>query len=244
MLRRSALSLSVLLAACLVGFAPTSASAADMDCGDFATQAAAQAFFLQAGAGDPHRLDSDGDRVACESNPCPCSTQVVPFAGPTTAAPTQTAEPSSINPDGSGNSGPTRRDRGNVVRVSDGDTLTVRLRNGRKERVRIIGIDTPEVYGGRECGGRQASARMKKMAPAGSTVKLVSDPSQADRDRYGRLLRYVHRGRRDLGKRQVATGHAQVFVYRNDPFRRAGAYQRAERQAKAKKLASWQRCWR
>ena len=47
----------------------------DRDCGDFATQAAAQQFFLSQGGpqSDPHGLDSEGDGVACESKPCPCS---------------------------------------------------------------------------------------------------------------------------------------------------------------------------
>ena len=42
---------------------------ADKDCSDFSTQAEAQRFFEQAGPGDPHRLDGDGDGVACESLP-------------------------------------------------------------------------------------------------------------------------------------------------------------------------------
>ena len=41
----------------------------DRDCGDFSSQAEAQAFYEAAGAGDPHRLDSDGDGVVCESLP-------------------------------------------------------------------------------------------------------------------------------------------------------------------------------
>lgn len=47
------------------------ATAADRDCSDFATQAAAQEYFLSVGgpAGDPDRLDADGDGIACESNP-------------------------------------------------------------------------------------------------------------------------------------------------------------------------------
>ncbi|CAB4749368.1 unannotated protein [freshwater metagenome] len=49
------------------------AVAADRDCGDFASQKAAQIFFLNAGgpSSDPHYLDSDGDGIACESNPAP-----------------------------------------------------------------------------------------------------------------------------------------------------------------------------
>ena len=49
------------------------AMAADRDCGDFASQKSAQIFFLNAGgpSSDPHYLDSDGDGIACESNPAP-----------------------------------------------------------------------------------------------------------------------------------------------------------------------------
>lgn len=43
--------------------------ASDRDCGDFKTHAEAQAFFSAAGPGDPHKLDSDGDGLACESLP-------------------------------------------------------------------------------------------------------------------------------------------------------------------------------
>ena len=47
----------------------SSSSGNDRDCGDFATQAEAQAFYEQAGPGDPHRLDGDGDGRACENLP-------------------------------------------------------------------------------------------------------------------------------------------------------------------------------
>lgn len=56
---------------------PAAAPAADKDCADFATQRAAQIFFLKHGGPryDPHRLDGDNDNVACEDNPCPCYTK-------------------------------------------------------------------------------------------------------------------------------------------------------------------------
>lgn len=246
-MRRLVLVLLPLLAASLLLAQP--ATAGDMDCGDFATQAEAQAFFVNAGPGDPHLLDGDGDGVACESNPCPCSTSVVPLVGSTSPTPTPTPTPTSsptaaTDPNGSGNSGPTRRDRAVVVRVTDGDTLKVRMADGVEEYVRLIGIDTPEVYGGAECGGAAASRRMRRLAPVGSRVLLVSDPTQADRDRYDRLLRYVQRHRRDVGKAQIASGLAQVYVYRNDPFRRTGAYTRVENRAERLGRGSWSRCWR
>ena len=81
-----------------------------------------------------------------------------------------------------------------VTSVADGDTVNVRLTTGAYRRVRLLGIDTPEVYGGVvECGGPAASVAMKKMLRTGTRVKLVSDGTQAGTDRYGRLLRYVSR---------------------------------------------------
>lgn len=136
------------------------------------------------------------------------------------------------------------RDRARVVRVTDGDTLKVRLADGSEEYVRVLGIDTPEVHEQVECGGPEASAAMAALAPVGSTVRLVSDPTQADRDRYDRLLRYVERGGRDVGKAQIASGHAQVYVHRGDPFRRTAAYRRAEARSERLGTGLWSRCWR
>lgn len=80
-----------------------------------------------------------------------------------------------------------------VTKVVDGDTLHVAL-GGRRERVRLIGIDTPESVKPNtavECFAREASARTKELVPAGSIVRLVRDIEA--RDRYGRLLAYVYR---------------------------------------------------
>ena len=68
---------------------PTPAHAADRDCGDFASQRAAQLFFLNAGGpgSDPHGLDSDGDGIACESNPAPYYYGTTPPSAPQPPAP-------------------------------------------------------------------------------------------------------------------------------------------------------------
>jgi micrococcal nuclease len=82
--------------------------------------------------------------------------------------------------------------RAQVVRVVDGDTIRVRL-DGRTERVRYIGVDTPEsVKPGTpvQCFAKRASAANAALV-AGQTVRLVGDVEQ--RDRYGRLLAYVYR---------------------------------------------------
>jgi micrococcal nuclease len=85
-----------------------------------------------------------------------------------------------------------------LARVVDGDTIRVRI-EGREERVRLVGIDTPEsVKPGTpvQCFARAASARTKALLPKGSAVRLVRDVEE--RDRYGRLLAYVYRARDDL----------------------------------------------
>jgi len=80
-----------------------------------------------------------------------------------------------------------------VVSVVDGDTLVVRLA-GADERVRLIGIDTPETKKPDtpvQCYGPEASARTAALLPPGTVVRLVRDIEA--RDRYDRLLAYVYR---------------------------------------------------
>src|SRR5215216_4272042 len=118
--------------------------------------------------------------------------------------------------------------RGVVTRVVDGDTVDVRLDAGRVERVRLIGIDTPEVG---TCGAAAATTAARRLA-GDARVVLRGDASQDTRDRYGRLLAYVWLpGGRDLGFRLLAGGHGRVYVY-DRPFERLPAYRRAEQQGR------------
>ena len=84
------------------------------------------------------------------------------------------------------------REVGRVVRVVDGDTIHVQL-DGRREKVRYIGVDTPEsVKPGTpvQCFAKRAGAFNRHLV-AGERVRLVLDAEH--RDRYGRLLAYVYR---------------------------------------------------
>jgi micrococcal nuclease len=72
-----------------------------------------------------------------------------------------------------------------VDRVTDGDTV----RLSGLGRTRLIGVDTPEVYGGVECYGREASAFTKRVLEPGTRVRYKLGVEQ--RDRYGRALAYV-----------------------------------------------------
>lgn len=201
--------------------APAGHALADRDCGDFDTQAQAQKFFLDQGGphSDPHGLDSDGDGIACESNPCPCST------------------------DKTGGDAPAvKRQKARMVRVIDGDTIEADLTPGPRVDVRLIGIDTPEVHGGVECGGRAASRSARRMLPKGTRLVLVSDPSQDLKDRYGRLLRYVMKGSVDVNRRQLHWGHARVYVYDGNPFRRVKTYRKARNSARSHDRGLWGHC--
>ena len=79
-----------------------------------------------------------------------------------------------------------------VIGVVDGDTVVVWWQ-GREERVRLIGLNTPETMDPRrpvQCFGFQASVATTEMLE-GQRVWMEADPSQSDRDRYDRLLRYL-----------------------------------------------------
>lgn len=85
-----------------------------------------------------------------------------------------------------------------VYRWIDGDTVAT-----SRGRVRLIGLDTPE-YG--RCGYTRAGNLARAIAPAGSWVTLGNPSSVRDKDRYGRLLRYVNRGTVDVARRQIRAG--------------------------------------
>jgi endonuclease YncB( thermonuclease family) len=59
--------------------------------------------------------------------------------------------------------------------------------------VRLVQIDTPEVYFGTECDGQEASALAERLIPPGTRVRLEREPATDSVDDYGRLLRYVIR---------------------------------------------------
>jgi endonuclease YncB( thermonuclease family) len=123
-----------------------------------------------------------------------------------------------------------------VTHVVDGDTVD--LDNGKT--VRLIGIDTPEVYGGAECGGEQASAFMERIA-TGRRVSVHTDPTQDTYDRYGRLLAYLDAGETDLGEAVLRAGWAQVYVY-DQPFERLAAYRNAANSAEVANRGVSGRC--
>lgn len=127
---------------------------------------------------------------------------------------------------------------GTVVDVIDGDTVDVALTGGGTERVRVLGIDTPDVFGGERCGGRAASD-FAEGTLAGKPVQLDADPRQDDRDAYDRALRYVVL--LDGGNYSILAaeaGAARSYVYET-PVMLHPEIVAAERRAQAADAGLW-----
>jgi endonuclease YncB( thermonuclease family) len=234
------LLLAVLTCLLAAAVASPPASAADRDCADFPNRAAAQDW-LNAYPADPDGLDGDHDGLACESLPCPCASgapaATTPPAAPPPPPPSAAPQPARV-----------LEAQARVTSVIDGDTLKVRFANGVATRVRLIGIDTPETKKPGtpvECGGRAATARMKKLAlrsGRGRSVTVRSDPTQALTDEFGRLLAYVSAGGDDFGRVMVASGWARTHVYGDTDFQRVRSYRKAARAARAARRGVHGRC--
>ncbi len=128
---------------------------------------------------------------------------------------------------------------GLVIHVSDGDTIVVDL-DGQIETVRLIGVDTPEL--GRQDRPAQPmaleAARFARRMVGKKTVLLRPEPDRPDRDRYGRLLRYVLlQDGICLNAEIIKRGYGRALL--RYPFFRAKEFAVFERQARAARLGIW-----
>jgi len=127
-----------------------------------------------------------------------------------------------------------------VTKVVDGDTIHV-LINGTNQTIRLIGIDTPEVVDPRkpvQCFGKEASSRAKLLL-TGKMVRLEDDPTQGDKDKYGRLLRYVFlEDGTNFNKKMITDGYAHEYTY-NLPYKYMEEFRRYEREARENRKGLW-----
>jgi micrococcal nuclease len=126
-----------------------------------------------------------------------------------------------------------------VVAVHDGDTITVRV-DGHTEKVRLVGIDAPELEDVREAYQKVAYAAQEyaRSRIRGETVTLETEPRQGDRDGYGRLLRYVILGDgANFNEEMVRKGYARV--YDRFQFTLKQCFKEAESEAKRGRLGVW-----
>ena len=125
-------------------------------------------------------------------------------------------------------------------RVVDGDTIVVAF-GGDKYKVRIIGINAPESVDPRkavECFGLEASAHMKELLNV-PYVRLSTDPSQMNKDKYGRWLRYVYtQAGIDVGLQMIKDGYAHEYTY-DVPYMHQSVYRSAQLEAQTAKRGLW-----
>jgi micrococcal nuclease len=127
-----------------------------------------------------------------------------------------------------------------IDHVADGDTVD--LTDGAK--IRLVQIDTPEVYFTPECYGQQASAITKQLLPPGTAVRLAAEPATDLVDNYGRLLRYVIRANDGLNVNLylVKVGAAAPYFYHHRFGRYASQLVRLARYARSHRLGLWGAC--
>lgn len=127
-----------------------------------------------------------------------------------------------------------------VLKVVDGDTIDV-LINGKSQAVRLIGIDTPEVVDPRkpvQCFGEQASQKAKSIL-GGKNIFLESDPSQRDKDKYQRLLRYIYlEDGTNFNLMMIMQGFAHEYTY-NLPYKYQSEFKAAQKTARQKGIGLW-----
>lgn len=132
-----------------------------------------------------------------------------------------------------------------VVRHTDGDTFWLRGIGagpvaGVRTKVRLLEVDTPEVFGTRGCYGREAADRTAQLLPLGAHVRVEADRER--RDRYGRLLLYVWTSTGvSLEESLLRDGYARTLLVRpND--RHIAFFRAVEEAARHSRRGLWGAC--
>lgn len=129
-----------------------------------------------------------------------------------------------------------------ISRFVDGDTIVVNM-NGKDETIRMIGVDTPETHHPSkpvQCYGPAAAAYTQNLI-GDQKVRLEADPTNQNRDRYNRLLRYVYLSDgRMVEEELIRNGYG--FAYTSFPFTKKEAFVQLEEQAKSANKGLWGNC--
>jgi len=128
-----------------------------------------------------------------------------------------------------------------VKTVIDGDTIQIDVA-GKKETIRLIGIDSPETVDPRkpvQCFGTEASKKAKELL-SGKKVGLEADASQGERDKYNRLLRYVFlEDGTHINLLMIREGFAHEYTYQSNPYKYQSEFIKAEQSAREGKKGLW-----
>ena len=128
-----------------------------------------------------------------------------------------------------------------VLRVTDGDTIHINY-NGKNEKVRLIGLDTPETKDPRkpiQCFGREATAKMTELAE-NKNIRLEFDKTQGERDKYGRLLAFVYsEDSKNLAYEMIRQGYGNEYTYNSNPYKYQNEFKEAARKAREENKGLW-----
>ncbi len=130
-----------------------------------------------------------------------------------------------------------------VLSIADGDTITVDM-EGKKEKIRFIGVDTPEIAHNSsevsECYADKAKA-YTEAAIDGKRVKLVADEKGSNRDKYGRLLRYVY-NYQNLSLDETLVSEGYGFAVDGFSYTKKESYLSLMAEAESGKKGLWAVC--
>ena len=114
---------------------------------------------------------------------------------------------------------------GKVIKVYDGDTITVLDKRGKKHSIRFYGIDAPETN---QPFGKESKNHLASLV-ANKSVKVTVK----DKDKYGRIVGIVKLNGKDINKMMVASGYAWAYTYYTD------LYLNEHKKAKKQRLGLW-----
>lgn len=129
-----------------------------------------------------------------------------------------------------------------IAQFNDGDTITVDMA-GIEERIRMIGVDTPETEDPRkpvQCFGKAASSFTKQLIGQ-QPVRLEADPFNTNRDRYNRLLRYVYLPDGRLVNAEIIR-EGYGFAYTGFPFAKLDEFRQLQTEARQANRGLWANC--
>jgi len=115
--------------------------------------------------------------------------------------------------------------------------------NGKTEKLRFIGVDTPETHDPRkavQCFGVKAAAFTKSLIGT-SNVRLESDPLSTNRDRYNRLLRYIYLPNGTLVNAEIIK-QGYGFAYTGFPFTKSDEFLKDQTTAREQNKGLWNTC--
>jgi micrococcal nuclease len=129
-----------------------------------------------------------------------------------------------------------------VSQFVDGDTITVNM-NGKTEKIRMVGVDTPETHKPNtpvQCYGPAAAAFTKNTLGT-QKFRLEADPRSTNRDRYDRLLRYVYlTDGRNFNQLLIEQGYG--FYYPYFPFTKSTEFAATQKKAQDAHRGLWGNC--